>query len=336
MIVKKFISGNRFLPAFLVVWSLFLWADAFLFYKEVSFSVTEKPAPLYELVILIFRNLAFINVMTAFVFVVVQAFMVNNLLTSKNLVERNSYLPALLYVTLMSFSFNMFGLNPVIFANFFIIIALDKIFDVYNEEEVFLEVFNVGLLIGIATLFYLPSFVFYLLLLVALAVYYLINIRGFLSSLLGFLTPAFFIGVYYYMSDQFDNRLEMFIENIQVFQVFSYKFSNYVLIFMAFLFLVSLFAFVKTYATYVNGKPVRIRKRFTVIAYFVLFSLLSYLFVFDFPVEHFAIMTIGLSPVIAVLFQEIRRKSIKEIIFSLIVILIIMGKLNYLGYLHFF
>lgn len=336
MIIKKFISGNRFLPAYLVLWALVLWFDAFVFYKQTSFVIPENPAPLYELIIFVFSDVAFLNVLVAFVFVIVQAFMINNLLTSKNLVERNSFLPALIYVTLMSFSFKMFGLNPVLFANFFIIIALDKIFDVYNEEEVFLEVFNVGLLIGVASLFYLPAFVFYLLLLAALAVYFLIRLRGFLSSLLGFMTPWFFTVVYYYLSDQLSGWIETFFDSLVLFKLFSYNFQLFSEVFFIFIALISIVALFRTYTFFVKGKPVRIRKRFTVLAYFILFSVLSSFFVVESFTEHFAMILIGLSPVIAVMIQEIKRRYIKELIFSLIVMLIIAGKLNYFGYVHFF
>jgi hypothetical protein len=335
MIVRKFISDSHFLPAFVILWAIFIWSDGFVFFNDAKFKVIENPAPFYYFINLLFKGTYLINVIVAFVIVVVQAFMLNNLFTSKSLLERNSYLPSLFYITFMGFSFEMFGITPALFANFFLIIALDKILDVFNEEKVFLEVFNSGLLIGIASMFYFPVFILYLFLIVALAVYFLINLRGMLSSFLGFITPAFFIAVYYYLFDKIEEKADAYFSNIHLFTVFKQDFSPFFYWFWIYVIFFGLIAFYRVFVRYVAGKPVRIRKRFNVLVYFVLIASVSYIFIQDFYIEHFAIMVIAISPVFAVYFQEIRRKFWKESIFTLLIIIILLGKLSRLGYIHF-
>ncbi len=335
MIVRKFISENHLIPAYLVLWAFLIWSDGFLFYKYSEFQVVENPPPFYNLINLIFSGTYFINVLVAFIIVIVQAFMLNNLFTSKGLLERNSFLPALFYITFMGYSSQMFGITPALFANFFIIIALDKIFDVYNEEEVFLEVFNSGLLLGIATLFYIPVFVFYIFLVIALAVYFLISLRGVLASLLGFITPAIFTWVYYYLTDNLEYNVNLIFSEFSVFDVFSVEFSTFHYIFWMFVLFFGIIAFIKVFVNYVSGKPVRIRKRFSVLLYFIFVTVISYLFIQDFFIEHFAILVIAISPVFAVFLQEIKRKFWKEAIFTILILIILLGKLMHLGYINF-
>ena len=335
MIIKRFTSESHFLPAYVVLWALVLWLDGFINFRNIEFFISENSAPLYRLTYLAFVHAPFVSTLVAFVFLLVQAFMLNNLFASKSLIDRNSYLPALFYITFMSFSFEMLGFHPVLFANFFLIIALNKIFDVYNENEVFLEVFNSGLLIGLATMFYFPAFVFFFFLLVALAVYFLINLRGVLAALFGFATPMLYIGVYYYLTDNLSEQVEIYTEGIRLLSVFSYNFPAYFYIFYSLVFLIGLSALAKLYLSYSRGKPVRIRKRFTALGYFIFFAVHSYLFVRDFPIKHFGIMAIAISPVFAVYFQEIKKRNWKEGLFTLFIIMIILEKLSGLGYVHF-
>ena len=60
------------------------------------------------------------------------------------------------------------------------------------------DVFETGLFIGIATLFYLPSFVFIFWAILVLFLYTGINIRQMFMVILAFLLPIFFTYLFFY------------------------------------------------------------------------------------------------------------------------------------------
>ena len=324
MLIHKFRKYQFSTPLVLLLTGLVLWLDGFILYSQLSISLAEA-APLYNLVGRLFKDYPLLNVSLAFVFLYFQAFMVNQLATSKNLIDRQSFLPGFLYLVLMSSSFEMLSLHPVLFANFFLIIALNKILNVYDEKEVMLEVFNVGMLISIAGLFYFPALTFFLLLIIALGIYFLANLRGIIASIFGLLTPFLFLGVYYYLRDMLALKTEELISGFGLFRLFQQDFSAFSKVYGLFLGLLAVFTFLKLFQ-YLGDKPVRIRKRYTVLMYFFLVSLVSVLFVTHYFKVHHGLLMLPLSTVFAVFFQEIRRKAWAEVFFSLMIFLILAGK----------
>jgi len=192
MLIKTFNKTRPTLYLLLPFLGLLLWLDAFMLYKQTEV-VSISTAPFYTWMAGFLDSYRFLNVTLAFLFLVVQSFLINYVAARHDMLDRSSFLAGFFYMVLMSSSFSLLHLHPVLFANFFLILALDKIFKAYGEEEVFLEVFNVGLLIGLATLFYYPSVFFLLVLAYALMIYYVFSLRGIMAALLGFITPLFFL-----------------------------------------------------------------------------------------------------------------------------------------------
>ncbi len=326
MLIQKFRKYQFSTPLVLLLSGLVLWLDGFILYSRVNISL-EEAAPLYNLVGGLFKNYPLLNVSLAFVFLYFQSFMVNQLVTSKNLIDRQSFLPGFLYLVLMSSSFEMLSLHPVLFANFFLIIALNKILEVYDEKDVMLEVFNVGMLISLAGLFYFPALVLFILLIIALGIYFLANLRGVIASLLGFLTPFLFLGVYYYWRDVLALKFEELFSGFGVFHIFRQDFSAFSKVYGVFLVVLAFFAFLSLVFRYLGDKPVRIRKRFTVVLYYFMVSVVSAFFVTHYFDVLYGLFMLPLSIVLAVFFQEIKRNVWAEVLFSLMIFLIVAGKL---------
>lgn len=327
MLIGKFKEKHPFLFVLLPVIALVLWSDAFFGYNSVALS-SKNAAPLYYWIAVFFDQHRFWSVLLGFSLMIIQAYMFNRVITDKGLVDRNSQLPALFYIVLMSSSFSMMGLHAIWFANFFLIISLDKIFDVFNEDDVFLEVFNVGFFISIASLFYLPSLWFVLLLIASLFIYYLVNIRGILAAILGFFTPFMFLTVYYFWHDKLAEKVTEYFSLQILFQEFSLL--NIVPIGWASIGVIGTVALVAIMRTYIGGlrdKPVRIRKRFQVLLAYFIIALITIPFAGKQVHLHQAIIMPPLAAILARFFQENKKVFWNEFFFTLLIILIIVGKL---------
>lgn len=327
MLIGKFKSNQPLLYGLLVVIAVFLWIDGFLQYDQLG-TDTSYGAPLYTPIAAFFDQYRLLNVLLSFVFMLVQAFMLNRIIAGKNLVERNSLLPALMYIVLMSSSFALMGMHPVLFANFFLIIALDKIFDVFSEEDVFLEIFNVGLFISIAAMFFFPALWFILLIISALVIYYFVNVRGFLASIIGFFTPWMFLAVYYYWFDRLDEKFaELSLMQWSVLS-FSLELTPFGWTSLSVIGVISLVAVVRIFFGGMLDKPIRIRRRYQVLLTSLGIALLS-VFLSGKPEPwHHGVILLPLSGILAGFFQENKKKFWNELFFTLLIILIVLGKLT--------
>lgn len=326
MLIKTFKSNQPSLLLVLIMLALLLWIDAFFLNSQTGI-VIAQPAPLYALFAGFFQQYTFISVLTGFLFLLFQAFLLNHIITTQNLVDRNSYLPALIYLVLMSNSFGLLGMHPVMFANFFLILALNKIFQVYNEDDVFVQIYNVGTLVSIASLFYLPALWLLLLMIAALVIYYLVNLRAIMASILGFLTPYLFLALYYYWYDM-GSELQALIPAYQLTpDVFSQNLTPYTRVSFAVLSLISIIVILRTYLNPITEKPIRIRKRYHVILAFLLIVLASTLFAGETLSIHHGMIMLPLSIILAGFFQDSKARFWNELFFTLIMLLILIGKL---------
>ncbi len=326
MIIGKFKTNHPFLFGQLIIIAIIFWLDGFLFFRQ-----TELPgrnaAPLYLMISDLFENYKLISLFFSFFFMLLQAFMFNRLIADKNIVDRNSWLPALIFIVLISSSFNLFGLQPIWFANFFMIIALEKVFEVFDEDTVNIEIFNVGLFISIASLFYFPATLFIILLIAALIIYYQINLRAILASVAGLLLPWIFVILYYYWYDLLGEKLNYLRELRINFDLLSLPITPFGWAAIGVIGLISVIAIVKLYLGTLRDKPIRIRKRLQILLIYLIISILSISFVGTHVKVHHGIIVIPLAGIIAGFFQENRRALLGEILFSLLLLLLLVGKL---------
>ncbi len=324
MIIGKVKTNQPFMFSLLLIIAVVLWTDGFFLFGKTSLP-TEDMAPFYSIIVHLLGPYKLAGTLISFFFMIIQAWMFNRALTDKNLVDRNSKLPALVYIVLMSSHFSLTGLQPVWFANFFLILALDKIFDVFRDEAVFIEIFNVGFLISLASLFYFPALVFILLIISALLIYYLTNIRAILASIMGFMLPWLFVALYFFWIDTLAEQMHAFtILNIErVLSSWPADYWGWIrLITTA---ITGLIAIASIYLGGLRDKPVRIRKRYQVILAYLLISLVALFFAGQLTTIHSGIILLPLAAIVAIFFQENRNNLLNEILFTILVLVAITG-----------
>lgn len=174
-------------------------------YKEVWTNVGPLSAFIYWLIDISFgRSQAayeFIAILITYFQALYFTFTCN---TRQTYLEKN-YAPGLCYALLMSLSFDMTKLSPVLLATTFLLFAFNKIVkQMERREGVSDEVFEIGLYIGIAVLFHQPSMVFILWSTACLIFFTNANLRQHFLALLGFTIPIFLVTLYFYFNNSLD------------------------------------------------------------------------------------------------------------------------------------
>jgi hypothetical protein len=310
----------------LLIIAIVMWLDGFIFYSQTQLQ-SDSLAPLYGAIAQVFQEWKFLSVSLSFLFMILQAFMFNRVIADKNLVDRNSWLPALLYIVLMSFSFNLFGLHPVWFANFFLILALDKMFEVFKGESANIEIFNIGFFVSLASLFYFPALTFIFLIISALFIYYLVRIKEILASIIGLALPYIFVALYYYWFDMLEIKVDQLQSAKLSIELLSIQIVPFGWISIIIVGATAMISIMRIYLGSLRDKPIRIRNRYYVLLlYFIIAILTAFLAGKSFSI-HYGIIMLPLAAIIAGFFQVNKRALFNEIIFSLLILLILLGKL---------
>ncbi len=125
-----------------------------------------------------------------------EAILLNSLFNRNNFLDRNTFTPSLLYVTLMSVFHCFYYLDGFAIAQFCLIMAVHQLFQLYQNEDGRRQVFNVGFWLGVACTFH-P--ILALMILVAFWLIWVIRpfiLRESVLLVLGFIIPLVYGGFY--------------------------------------------------------------------------------------------------------------------------------------------
>lgn len=204
MFIQFFKNNNPASYILLPVFALVLWIPGFFLDHTIVF---QNSMPLYEMLARPFAGIPFLATILAFLLIVAEAFILNYIVNENEVLSSPSFLPALFYIVYMSNSKEKLMLHPLLFANFFMLLAIYKLVSSYRKNTAFSQAFDAGLLFSIATLFYLPSFVFLPLLGIGLFIFRPFNWREWVISFFGVLVPFAFVITYYFWYDSLDDLL---------------------------------------------------------------------------------------------------------------------------------
>src|SRR6185436_17837342 len=164
---------------------------------------TRNPMPFYNLLLqLISPDHKFIYFLLGVSLVISQAIHLNIVCNQQDVLYRSSFLPGLFYVLLSVCIPQFISFHPVLIVNSVLIFALSKFFRLYKNETPLAWDFDSCVLLSIMTLFYLPAIIFLLLYSVSLIILRPFSWRDWVVGLLGFITPVFFVLLYYFLTDK--------------------------------------------------------------------------------------------------------------------------------------
>ena len=325
MIAGLFKSNYNFLIAVLFAIGILLWIGAFV--NPIQIKYVNEITPFYIILINWVSN-RFVQVLIAFLLVLFQSVFLNTMVSNNSIIQQKTFLPALIYLLLMSSFPGFQSLNPVIIANLFFIFILYNLIKVYDQPEDYERIFRIGFLTAVSSMFYFPAIYFLIVIWYGFLILRLFDWRGWIISLLGFITPYLFLMVYYFWFDKFNLRSNEYLDYFRHFSKLILSFPAYSKLFLCLytiLILLSLFIFYNS----TGDKIIKVRNIRVIIIWLFVLTVLSIFLAGNNLFFHLEIFFIPASIFIANFLFLLKRKYISEIILTLLIAAIIICKFIY-------
>lgn len=192
---------HSYIPQLVVIVLLIvvLWIPAFV--SHVSEVAVGSPiTPLYNLVAAIFGSSSLALTIFTFAVFCASVLIFNSILSVNQLVTRNSSIGAFMFVLCMSCVQIQDELYPFLLACPFIMMVLHTVYLIYQVGKPEAYLMNSGFFIAMASMFYFPSILLIIWVLLAMFVMDIKQLKHFLIPVLGFLFPYFILFVFFYLN----------------------------------------------------------------------------------------------------------------------------------------
>lgn len=138
----------------------------------------------------------------AFLLIYMQALIVNHCVNEYRMTARQTYLPAMSYLLITSLVPEWSYLSAPLVASTFVVWAFSKLFELYNTGPSNTKIYNIGLLLGLASFFYFPAILFSVCILIGFMILRPFRLNEFFLMLIGLLTPFYFFAVYLFLTNR--------------------------------------------------------------------------------------------------------------------------------------
>lgn len=200
-IFKQKASANAlflFIYALVLKFPLFLHPFPPVLHQEDNY--------LYRFVLTVLNNLfgqaALPYAILSFILLFSQATLLNSICNYHKMLPRANYLPAMSYILVTSLLPDWGHFSAPLLINSIMIWCWYRMIVLYNSASPVKAIFNIGLFLGLATLFYIPAIAFLLLLFFALLIMRPFKIQEWFIGFLGFTSPYYFLILILYFVHQ--------------------------------------------------------------------------------------------------------------------------------------
>jgi hypothetical protein len=316
MIVRFFKSNSASGFILIPIVAIAIWVLGFFNLQAVP---VKHTMPFYELLVRPVSGIPWLSALIALLLLIVEGFLLNYIVNENEALTKKSNLPALFYIIFMSVNSSMLTLHPVLFANLFILFALNKIFNSYRKDIAFSQVFDAGLLISIASLFYFPCIILFPVIGIALILFRPFNWREWVISFIGVLVPFIFVCTYYFWND----IMEYFLYDKMVFPIVFKKDrippSRPFYVLLGIGWFIVLLAFGKLFNG-LSGGAQRTKKALILMIWLFIFGGISIFIAPQIATKYFALLAIPLSIICSNYYLRLKREFWSEILFLALLI----------------
>jgi len=274
MLIRVFKRSYVVQYIILLVIAVILWLPAFIYPPDFALSSNIYVSPAWHWLLQVIGNYPLAGTVLAIIIILTGALLMNGILEKYELALKNTLVPALFYILIMSHQPVFLQLHPALIASFLMLVVMLNLFGIYTQQEAYSQVFNSGFITGIASLFYFPATVFFLFIWLTFFVYRLYAIREWIIALLGFLLIYFFLGTYYFMTDQLIEAFAAYSEYFRTLPVLGtfYPFNILTLIISLLFILLFLFALFRLIA-HLQEHVISVRKRYVSVFWFLVLAI---------------------------------------------------------------
>lgn len=261
--------------------------------------------------------------------VFIQALLINSISNENKITARKNYLPGALYIIFVSFFKESLYLTPVLLSITFLIICIGQIFAVVKKEKSYGAIFDIGFNCSLAMLFYFPSSFFILFAFFGLGVVRPFSIREWIGMLMGVFSPLLLVFTWYFWNDM-AGELVCNVSNLcQPILTINEGFSNLTWIQIGTLAVISIFIMLLLPSA-LYSSLIQVRKFITILLFFLFLVVVSvlpeWLSTKSVSMSHLGLIAMPLAIMGALVFLQIKRKAVSEVIHIILILLVLAGQ----------
>ena len=263
MILKLYKSNQTPVLFALPLVAILLWLPSMLHPEVVEF---QGESPLFAY----FNNSMspLMGQVVSVIIVLISAFVINHVINTNDIFDRNTFLPALFYVLVMGSLKENHVFSPVVISNLFVLLALRRLFSMYRQLPCKQEVFDASVFLLIASLFYFPVIILFPLVWVALSVLRPFVWREWVLPFISFLLVAVYLATVLFWKGQLSDW--KLFTNITVGQYRYFVFELHWTFYIAFAFLaITIVLSGYNMSKMINASSIRFRKLSTFSMYII-------------------------------------------------------------------
>ena len=149
----------------------------------------------------------------------------NVMINNRDIFAKRNYVPGLIYLLFLNISFDCCTLSPVLMATTFVLMSFGTMVRQISRLQATDEVFEIGFLIGMASLFYPPACIFILWAIASMVFFSGATLRQHSLSVFGFLFPLLLTALFFYLDGTYEAFSRNFISS--VFQIRQYNLNDF-------------------------------------------------------------------------------------------------------------
>ncbi len=257
-----------------------------------------------------------LSAVLSIILIFLQALLINITAARYRVARSVSLFPGVFYVLLCSSFPDFLYLSPVLVANTFLILALYELLGVYKKYYSNGRIFNAGLWIGLATLFYFSSIVFIGAIFIGFFILRAFKIKEQIGLLLGFISPFWLVGIYYFVQNALPDFWSRSFGNIGFLDAnLSNEWDSYV---QLSIFAIFILAAIFSYRTYTYKVSIQAQKFVDVFFWVLAFSATTLLIQDNIQADHLIFLAVPLSFLIGMTFLYMNRRLAEALHFLLL------------------
>ena len=238
------------------------------------------------------------------------------------MLPKKNYMAGAVFIIFASFFKESLLLSPASIALTFLIICTARIFALIRKEKAYGDIFDIGFLAAIATLFYFPSIIFIVFAYIGLATVRPFKLREWLGVLVGFLAPLFLTFTYYFWNNR---SVEMFLalanihsegwllginlspkDKIEIAAITACIATSLVLLPSA-----------------LYSSLIQVRKFSNTLILFIVLTAIAMLLQQSIHLSHFILFSLPLAIMVAMILMHIKRNWIPEVIHIILILFVL-------------
>ncbi len=283
-----------------------------------------SPMPLWGVALSVIKGSRFFASFIVMALSLMGAMGVNRFTNRYKLIPSQTLLPGVIYILLVSGFTAVQYIQPVWFFVPLLLLSLEKLFNAHGMHKPMARCFDAGFWFSVGTLFFAKGMILLVFLFMTMFILRVFTLRSVLASLFGIALPYIFTFVYYLVIDKAGMFLDILRVNF-VSPVAFFSRSAYSELYLGIIIIIVILSLINV-ARQMPTFKILTRKHYRIFNWLVVISLLAAMTPF-YSIEMIPVISLGSSIVLAYYFDTIQRNFLKEILFSLLILITILAQI---------